>query len=101
MKIKSLAKYAQILGISLFGVGFIHIINPDYVAAQSCNVFGCSQPGAGECNPFGCPNPGAGACTPFGCPPSPTGSSNPSGNSQRDFTIIAFLSLVRCSNSHG
>ncbi len=40
--------------------------------AQTCNPFGCSQPGAGACNPFGCPNPGADPCTPFGCPASPT-----------------------------
>ena len=39
--------------------------------AGSCNPFGCPQPNAGSCNPFGCPNPNAGACTPFGCPPSP------------------------------
>ena len=46
-------------------------------AAQSCNAFGCSQPGAGECNPFGCPNPGAALCTPFGCPASPTPAAPP------------------------
>jgi hypothetical protein len=45
--------------------------------AQTCNVFGCSQPGAGACNPFGCPNPGANPCTPFGCPASPTPAATP------------------------
>src|SRR4028118_94284 len=45
--------------------------------AQTCNAFGCSQPGAGACNPFGCPNPGATPCTPFGCPASPTPAAAP------------------------
>lgn len=87
MKIQSIAKYTQIFGISFLSVGLINIVNSQPATAQSCNVFGCSQPGAGECNPFGCPNPGAGPCTPFGCPASPTGSSNTSGNSQRNFSI--------------
>lgn len=87
MKIQAVAKYAQILGISLFSCGLVNIVDSRPATAQVCNVFGCSQPGAGECNPFGCPNPGAGPCTPFGCPASPTGSSNNPGNSQRSFTI--------------
>lgn len=66
-----LSKLTSICAISVCsaGIAFIPALQPSL--AQTCNVFGCSQPGAGECNPFGCPNPGAGACTPFGCPPSP------------------------------
>jgi hypothetical protein len=87
MKIQSATKYAQILGISLFSFGVVSTIDSHPATAQVCNVFGCSQPGAGECNPFGCPNPGAGSCTPFGCPESPRGNSNTPGNSRRSFTI--------------
>lgn len=87
MKIKSATKYAQILGVSLFSFVLVNMVDSRPATAQVCNVFGCSQPGAGECNPFGCPNPGAGPCTPFGCPASPTSSSNNPRSSQRDFTI--------------
>ena len=93
--ILSLTRSIRILGYIGAGslgvcVSLIGIQEPGL--AQVCNVFGCSQPGAGACNPFGCPNPGAGECTPFGCPASPpTNSNNPnqstSNNSSRSFTI--------------
>ena len=43
---------------------------------------------AQTCNPFGCPNPGAAECNPFGCPPSPAyweeGRQNLDENRRRD-----------------
>lgn len=88
-------KFWALLGAGSLGVfsSLIGIQRPAF--SQVCNVFGCSQPGAGACNPFGCPNPGAGECTPFGCPASPPTNSNNSNSSQsspnnssRSFTII-------------
>jgi hypothetical protein len=61
----------KFLCISTFGIGLAWLPAQAPSAAQTCNTFGCSQPGAGACNPFGCPNPGASPCTPFGCPAAP------------------------------
>lgn len=90
MNIQSVVKCAQMLGASLLSVGFINIADVNIASAQSCNPFGCSQPGAGACNPFGCPNPGAGPCTPFGCPASPQPAPNPNTStrpSSRSFQV--------------
>lgn len=78
---------SKLLAVSALGIGFLGAPPPEPVAAQVCNVFGCSQPGAGACNPFGCPNPGAGECTPFGCPSPPPSPSNNTNDSRRDFTV--------------
>jgi len=66
---------SKVLTIGILGatLSLLGQIQPSI--AQTCNAFGCSQPGAGACNPFGCPNPGAAPCTPFGCPASPTPAS--------------------------
>jgi len=73
---KTLSKMAMILTVGILGTSLSFGTDIQPSAAQSCNPFGCSQPGAGSCNPFGCPNPGASPCTPFGCPPSPAGYGN-------------------------
>lgn len=78
------------IGASSLGLCVSFISIQESALAQVCNVFGCSQPGAGECNPFGCPNPGAGECTPFGCPaslPANNTSNSTSNSSSRNFTI--------------
>ena len=77
MHFRTTARHAQVLGLSLLNAGALILLKPEAAIAQTCNVFGCSQPGAGECNPFGCPNPGASECTPFGCPASPTPAPQP------------------------
>lgn len=63
---------SQILAIGALSAGFSLLASAQPAAAQNCNPFGCSQPGAGPCNPFGCPSPGAAPCTPFGCPAAPS-----------------------------
>lgn len=68
----SLTKLSQVLATSILTMGLPIFAGVNSSLAQTCNPFGCSQPGAAECNPFGCPNPGAAPCTPFGCPASPT-----------------------------
>lgn len=82
------------VGISSLSLSFLPI--QKLALAQSCNVFGCSQPGAGQCNVFGCPNPGAAACTTFGCPsapvntnppPSSNSTQSPSNSLTRTFTV--------------
>lgn len=92
-----LREATKFLCITSFGIGLAWLPAQAPSTAQSCNVFGCSQPGAaacnpfgcpsqgaGECNPFGCPNPGASACTPFGCPASPQRSSEPPPSSTQN-----------------
>lgn len=76
MVMKNLFKTAMMLAVGTLSTGLLISTDTKPSAAQSCNPFGCSQPGAGSCNPFGCPNPGASPCTPFGCPPSPAGFGN-------------------------
>ena len=66
-----LVESIKFLCISSCGIGLALLPAQPPSTAQTCNTFGCSQPGAGACNPFGCPNPGASPCTPFGCPASP------------------------------
>lgn len=68
---------SKVLTIGVLSASLPLFVQIEHSVAQTCNAFGCSQPGAGACNPFGCPNPGAGPCTPFGCPASPTPSSAP------------------------
>jgi hypothetical protein len=87
MQFQPIVRSIQTLGISLLGIGFINIIAPNTATAQSCNVYGCSQPGAGQCNVYGCPNPGADQCTVYGCPaappappPAPPQNNNGNGN---------------------
>lgn len=96
----SLLKVASIVG--LLGISSLSSLAIQKSAfAQSCNVFGCSQPGAGECNVFGCPSPGAGSCEVFGCPSAPVNtnptpppanstqspSNSSSNSSSRTFTV--------------
>lgn len=69
----TLSKAALLFAVGILGTGLSLTLDGRASQAQTCNPFGCSQPGGGACNPFGCPNPGAGPCTPFGCPPSPPG----------------------------
>lgn len=75
----SLTKLSQVLATSILTMGLPIFAGANSALAQTCNPFGCSQPGAAECNPFGCPNPGAPPCNPFGCPasPSPPPAKNP------------------------
>jgi hypothetical protein len=68
---------SKVLTIGILSASLPLFVQIEHSVAQTCNAFGCSQPGAGACNPFGCPNPGADPCTPFGCPASPTPSSAP------------------------
>ena len=103
-----LREATKFLCISTFGIGLAWLPAQAPSVAQTCNPFGCSQPGAGACNPFGCPKPGAGACnpfgcpnpgaspcTPFGCPASPQNSSAPPSSTppnaatpdRRNFTV--------------
>jgi hypothetical protein len=70
---KNLSKMAMVLAAGVLSTSLAFVTDIKSSTAQTCNPFGCSQPGAGACNPFGCPNPGANPCTPFGCPPSPAG----------------------------
>lgn len=67
----------KVLMIAILGAALPLLAEIQPSAAQTCNVFGCSQPGASACNPFGCPNPGAAPCSPFGCPTSPAPVSAP------------------------
>jgi hypothetical protein len=69
--------FSKALTIGVLSVALPLLGHTQPSVAQTCNVFGCSQPGAGACNPFGCPNPGANPCTPFGCPASPTPAAAP------------------------
>jgi hypothetical protein len=69
--------FSKALTIGVLSVALPLLGHAQPSVAQTCNVFGCSQPGAGACNPFGCPNPGANPCTPFGCPASPTPTAAP------------------------
>lgn len=83
---RTLKEVTKFLCAASFGVGLAWLPAQLPSTAQTCNPFGCSQPGAAACNPFGCPNPGASECTPFGCPASPQGSSQPpSSNTQNTF----------------
>ncbi|NJK65896.1 MAG: hypothetical protein HC849_00165 [Oscillatoriales cyanobacterium RU_3_3] len=69
--------FSKALTIGVLSVALPLLGHAQPSVAQTCNVFGCSQPGADACNPFGCPNPGAAPCTPFGCPASPTPAATP------------------------
>jgi len=95
-----LREATKLLCISSFGIGLAWLPVQAPSTAQTCNTFGCSQPGAGacnpfgcpkpgasECNPFGCPNPGAAPCTPFGCPASPPGAANNPNDAKRSLTV--------------
>jgi hypothetical protein len=81
--VSKIVSVVGLVGISSLGLSFLAIQKS--ALAQSCNVFGCSQPGAGECNVFGCPNPGAGSCEVFGCPSAPvnTNPTPPPANSNQ------------------
>ncbi|MEG4808280.1 hypothetical protein QUA82_13415 [Microcoleus sp. F8-D3] len=68
---------SKVLTIGILSASLPLFVQIEPSVAQTCNVFGCSQPGASACNPFGCPNPGAAPCTPFGCPASPTPAASP------------------------
>lgn len=68
---------SKVLTIGILSASLPLFVQIEPSVAQTCNAFGCSQPGAGACNPFGCPNPGAAPCTPFGCPASPTPAAAP------------------------
>jgi hypothetical protein len=95
----------KLLCISSFGIGLVWLPGQAPSIAQTCNVYGCSKPGAGECNVYGCPEPGAQACNVYGCPkpgapecnvygcppasntpPPPTVQSTPSSD-RRNFSI--------------
>ena len=79
----SVAQTCNVYGCSQPGAGDCNVYGCPKPGAGACNVYGCSQPGAGDCNVYGCPKPGAGACNVYGCPAAPQGSSPPpSGSSQ-------------------
>lgn len=79
MGFQSVIQTARIVGVSLLSIGLAHLAKPTIASAQVCNVYGCSQSGAGACNVYGCPNVGADPCNVYGCPVAPP-SNNPSNN---------------------
>lgn len=92
MRSQSVIQIAQIVGVSLLSMGLAHLAKPMIATAQVCNVYGCSQSGAGACNVYGCPNVGADPCNVYGCPVAPP-SNNPSNSpasdqSGRSFQVI-------------
>lgn len=84
---KQLAQMWSSLVIGLIGASVTVVSGQTIAHAQTCNVFGCSAPGAGACNPFGCPAPGAAACDPFGCPAAPPSAATGGNKESRNFEI--------------
>ena len=72
-------KISKVLALSILSAAVPLLVEIQPSTAQTCNVYGCSQRGAGACNPYGCPNPGAGTCNPYGCPKRGAVSCNPYG----------------------
>ncbi|MBD2034285.1 hypothetical protein H6F76_04420 [Leptolyngbya sp. FACHB-321] len=77
----------KLLVLSALSSGIAWFPHQSAALGQTCNPFGCPNPGAGECNSFGCPNPGARACTPFSCPASPPRAASNPNDAKRSFTV--------------
>jgi hypothetical protein len=56
---------SKVLTIGILSASLPLFVQIEHSVAQTCNAFGCSQPGAGACNPFWLPKSGCESVYPF------------------------------------